>query len=72
MARTLCTVSEFLEYKQDVFAHHQVEILISASGKRIWINVDGRCYLRVMIMEEGVIELHDERITKDSDHGGQT
>lgn len=44
------------------------DVLVSANGKQLWVNVDGRCVLRVRV-PKGIIKIDDDRVVL-SNQGG--
>lgn len=38
---------------------HGVDITIQADGKKVWVNVDGICRLRITAIQH--LEMHDDR-----------
>lgn len=40
----------------------KVEVQVSEDGKRLWVNIDGACVLRVQEMKPDTLVIHDDRI----------
>lgn len=40
----------------------EVEIHIDPEGKRVWVNIDGVCALRIQDIPPDILKIDDERI----------
>lgn len=40
---------------------HQVQVLIREDGRTLWVNVDGKCELRICAIEPDLITIDDDR-----------
>lgn len=46
---------------RDVSAEHGVQVQIQSDGLVVWLNIDGICVTRVMVLPNATIEIEDNR-----------
>lgn len=46
---------------RDISAKQGVQIQIQSDGLVVWLNIDGVCITRVMLMPNAIIEVEDNR-----------
>lgn len=54
-------MNELIGTMRDIAAKHGVQIQIQQDGLVLWVNVDGICVARIMMLPSAEIEIEDNR-----------